>query len=266
MNKLLVVTFDSEAAAHAGLQALRRLHADGDITLYATGVVARDAAGAARLVQADEPGLIGTGMGMAVGSLIGLLVGPVGLAVGALTGTVVGAMRDLWVAGVDVDFIAEAQARLQPGKVALLAEIEEAWQVPVDTALEAAGGQVLRRSRAVLADPPFDQDVETLRADIGALEAEMAQAGSQAQDRLQDQLAAARLRLDAAVQRSHQRLAALRQEAEDKAAALQQQLGRAEGAVKDRLQARVQHLRVASHARGAKLAQAWGLTKEALTP
>jgi uncharacterized membrane protein len=266
MNKLLVVTFDSEAAAHAGLQALRRLHADGDITLYATGVVARGADGVARLKQADEPGLVGTGVGLAVGSLVGLLGGPVGLAVGALTGTLVGAMRDIWVAGVDMDFIAQAQARLQPGKVALVAEIEEEWVVPVDTALEAAGGQVLRRSRNVLADPPFDQDLETIRADIAALEAEAAQAGSQAQDRLQAQLATARQRLDAAVQRGHQRMAALRKEADDKAAALQVQLGQAEGAVKDRLQARVQHLRVASHARGAKLAQAWGLTKEALTP
>jgi hypothetical protein len=89
-------------------------------------------------------------VGLALGSLVGLLGGPVGLAVGALTGTLVGAMRDIWVAGVDIDFIAQAQARLQTGKVALVAEIEEEWVVPVDTALEAVGGQVLRRSRNVL--------------------------------------------------------------------------------------------------------------------
>ena len=45
MNKLLVAVFDNESAADAGLNALRTLHAAGDITLYATGVLARDAKG-----------------------------------------------------------------------------------------------------------------------------------------------------------------------------------------------------------------------------
>ena len=45
MNKLLVAVFETEAAADAGLDALRSLHAAGDITLYATGVVARDVHG-----------------------------------------------------------------------------------------------------------------------------------------------------------------------------------------------------------------------------
>ena len=38
MNKMLIAVFDNETAAQAGLQALRRLHAAGDIKLYATGV------------------------------------------------------------------------------------------------------------------------------------------------------------------------------------------------------------------------------------
>jgi len=49
MNKLLVVVFDNEPAADAGLQALRTLHAAGDITLYATGVLAKDASGVVRV-------------------------------------------------------------------------------------------------------------------------------------------------------------------------------------------------------------------------
>ena len=33
MNKMLVVVFDNKSAADAGLQALRKLHASGDIAL-----------------------------------------------------------------------------------------------------------------------------------------------------------------------------------------------------------------------------------------
>lgn len=71
-----------------------------------------------------DQGPIGTGVGLAVGSLIGLLGGPVGLVAGALTGALVGAIRDFWVAGVDLDFV-EAGKGLLPGKVALVAEVEE---------------------------------------------------------------------------------------------------------------------------------------------
>ncbi len=36
LNKMLVAVFDTEPAAFEGLQALKDLHRDGDITLYAT--------------------------------------------------------------------------------------------------------------------------------------------------------------------------------------------------------------------------------------
>ena len=42
MNKMLVAVFDTEPAAYEGLNALTELHADGDITLYATAVLVKD--------------------------------------------------------------------------------------------------------------------------------------------------------------------------------------------------------------------------------
>jgi uncharacterized membrane protein len=110
MNKLLVAVFDNELAADAGLNALRALHAAGDITLYATGVLLRDAKGAVSVRKTIGTDATGAVTGLAVGSLIGLLGGPVGVAVGAATGTVAGAVRDFWVAGVGLDFIEAATA------------------------------------------------------------------------------------------------------------------------------------------------------------
>jgi uncharacterized membrane protein len=147
MNKLLVAVFDTEAAADAGLNALRALHTAGDITLYATGVLVRGADGTVSVRQTRGTGPIGTVSGLALGSLIGLLGGPAGVAIGAATGTVAGAIRDFWTAGVGLDFIEVALQHLKPGKVALVAEVEEEWVIPIDAALEAAGGQVFRRSR-----------------------------------------------------------------------------------------------------------------------
>ncbi len=54
MGKVLVAVFDNEAAAFDGLSALRDLHRDGDITLYASAVVAKDTAGKINVKQAAD--------------------------------------------------------------------------------------------------------------------------------------------------------------------------------------------------------------------
>jgi uncharacterized membrane protein len=266
MNKLLVAVFDTEAAADAGLNALRALHTAGDITLYATGVLVRGADGTVSVRQTRGTGPIGTVSGLALGSLIGLLGGPAGVAIGAATGTVAGAIRDFWTAGVGLDFIEVALQHLKPGKVALVAEVEEEWVVPIDAALEAAGGQVFRRSRTEVAAAHFDHDIAAIRAELASLESEASHATGVAKTRLQTRLATTKAGLDAAVHRAEQRLDALKEDATSKAQALKLQLDHAEGEAKARIDDRLKRIKAGQHARGAKLGQAWHLTKEALTP
>ena len=265
MNKLLIAVFDNETAADVGLKALRTLHATGDITLYATGVLAKDAKGVLSVKKSMGHGPIGAATGLAVGSLIGLLGGPAGLAVGAVTGTMVGAVRDFWVAGVGLDFIEEAERHLQPGKVALVAEIEEEWVNPVDAALEVAGGVVFRRTRTEVAEAQFDHDIAAFKSEIKELESETSHASGAAKTKLQAKLASAKASLDGAVHRAQQRVDTLKQEADAKAESLKLQVSEATGDVKARIEDRMKRVKSAYHARGAKLSQAWSLTKEALS-
>lgn len=264
MNKLLVAVFDNEVAANAGLNALRSLHAAGDITLYAHGVLARDVDGRVSVKQSTDAGPVGTATGLAVGSLIGLLAGPAGVAIGALTGTLAGAMRDFWVAGVGLDFIEATAAHLQPGKVALVAEIEEEWVIPVDTALEAAGGHVFRRTRTEFAETQFDHDITAFKSEVKELESELLHASGSKKIQLQAKPAAAQTRLDDAIDRARQRVDTLKHEAEAKAESLRLQIDQAAGQAKARIEDRVKRVRSSYHARSAKLSRAWDLTKEAL--
>lgn len=265
MNKMLVAIFNNEIAADAGLQALRRLHAAGDITLYASSVIAKDSKGEVAVSKPMDPRPAGAATGLAVGSLIGLLGGPLGLAIGGATGTAVGAVRDFWVAGVGLDFIEEANKHLQPGKVALVAEIEEEWVVPLDAVLEDAGGHVFRRIRDEAAEAQFDHDIAAFKSEIKALESEAAQAGGAAKIKLQAKLAGAKIGLGRAVRRAQEQVDALKLEAEIKAQSLKIQLAQTTGDVKAKLEERMKRMNSAYHARGAKLARAWDLTKEALS-
>lgn len=264
MNKLLVVIFDGEAAANAGLGALRSLHDAGDITLYAAGVLVKDAQGQVSVRKSIDVAPVGTVTGLAVGSLIGLLGGPIGLAVGALTGSMVGAVRDFWVAGVGLDFIEDARTQLAPGKVALVAEVEEEWITPVDVALAAAGGHVLRRTRGDLGEWQFDHDIAAFRSEVADLESEASHAGAAAKASLQTKLDAAKSGLDGAVHRARQRVDTLKQEADAKAESLGLQLGKAKGDAKARVEDRIGKVKAGYHMRSAKLSQAWSLTKQAL--
>src|SRR5271166_4800199 len=133
MDRMLVVVFDNETKAYEGKKALLQLDAEGSISLYAYAVVAKNADGTATVKQGDDAGPLGTIVGTAVGSLIGVLFGPVGLAVGATTGLAGGAAFDLTNAGVGEDFIADVTKVLVPNKVAVVAEIEEEWTMPLDT-------------------------------------------------------------------------------------------------------------------------------------
>ena len=193
---------------------------------------------------------------MAVDSLIGLLGRPVGLVAGALTGTLVGAIRDFWVAGADLDFVEEAGKGLRPGKVALIAEVEEEWVTPVDTDLEAAGGHVFRRARNEVAEAQFYHDIAAFKSELEELEPEASHASGAAKTKLQAKIAATKIGLDTAVHRAKQRVDTLKLEADTKAEAVKDQLEQIKGDVKARIEDRVKRVKGAYHARGAKLAQA----------
>ncbi len=106
-NKMIVVIFDNEKQAYEGSKALKDLHAESSITLYASAVIAKDAGGKVTVQQEADEGPLGTGVGLVTGSLIGLLGGPVGVAIGATAGTFGGVLYDLAKVGVGGDFLDE---------------------------------------------------------------------------------------------------------------------------------------------------------------
>lgn len=264
MNRMLVVVFANESDAHAGARALQQLHADGRITLYSSALVARNAAGKVSIKEAVTRSPTGTGVGMAVGALIGVLGGPAAMALGAAAGTLLGALRDYWVAGVDIGFVEEIEQSLQPGKVAVVAELDEDRVMAVDSAMEHAGGFVFRRARADVADAQIDKELAILKAEIAELTAEYHHASGHAKASLQAKVSAADARLEKALQGAHHRIEQLDREAAAKISALEQQLAITQGELREKLEDRLTRVRTAYAARSAKLKQAWGLTREAL--
>lgn len=263
MEKVIAVVFDNEKNAYEGLKALRGLHDDGNVTVYDDAVVVKDADGkvATREVSDDA---VGTAVGLLTGSLIGLLGGPVGLAIGASTGTMAGAAFDLSRAGINADFVDEISGSLLPGTAAVLADIDEDWQAPIDTRMEALGGHVFRRNRIDVEDAYFERQDAAFRAELQALEAERKQAAAERKARLDAKIADAKQKVQEKQEAIKARIDATKREGEARVELLRKQAADARDETKQRLEARVAAARADYRTRSEKLHQAWELTKSAL--
>ncbi len=273
MNKILVSTFDSEMAAFGGLSALKDLHRDGDITLYASSVIAKDADGAVSIRQQADRGPVGTLVGLVAGGLVGLLGGPAGFAVGAYIGGFGGLLLDLFSTGMGMDFVDEASAALTPGKAAVVADIDETWVTPVDTRLGALGGITYRRYTGDVIDDQLARETEATRAELDRLWAQLRGSVGEAKANVQAAIDRQRQKLEALVARIDKALDQQKAEYEARLSTLKAQREQAKEQQRQRIDARIAELKASHEARTRKLEEARRLakesaelTKEALVP
>ena len=264
MDKMLVAIFHSESNAYEGSHALNDLDADGSIVLYAVSVIAKDSIGAVSVKHAAPPGLLNDVLGAPTGSLIRLLGASLGLAKGGIGGSFGGSLVDLDNTGIGADFLDEVSQQLQPGKAAVVAEIEEEWVIPLDTIMESLGGLVFRRARKEIVDAQIQRDVEAFQAEIDKLEAELSQVSGQAKDKLEVKIQATRARLEATKNRGKARAEELKREAEAKIISLQEQAAIASGDLRAKLEERLGAVRTDYVERARKLSRAWLVNKPML--
>jgi uncharacterized membrane protein len=243
MDKMLVVVFPTESAAYEGSKALSTLDREGSIVLYAAAVIAKDAAGKVAVKQEADEGPLGTTVGLLTGTLIGLIAGPAGAVAGAYAGTVGGGMFDLVRAGVGSDFVDDAAGSLKPGKVAVIAEINEEWVTPVDTRMAALGGEVLRRARTEVVDAQISSEQAAMKEEIAELKAEAAKSTGEAKAKLQKRVDAANARLHGLQSRAKTAFDADRQQMEAKLRVLQDRAAKSKGEAKAGYQQRTDKLR-----------------------
>ena len=273
MDRMVVITFDDEKAAYEATRALKRIHVEGDIALYAAAVVAKDADGKVSVKEAADQGPLGTAVGMLSGTLVGLLgaaagAGPAGpvIALGMGAGTIIGAMTDLTNLGIDADFLDDVNAQLAPGKVAVVAECYETWMTPVDTAMENLGGTVFRTYRSDYVDDLIQRDIDQTKADYQALKEELHQASEDRKAKVQAKMDAAKAKLEASVQKAKDRSEALKHEAEAKIKTLDEQIHKAKDDAKAKFEKRKAEIKADYDERREKLHQSWELAGEALKP
>jgi len=266
MNKMIVAVFGNESSAYEGLRALKDLHRDGEISLFATAVIAKDQAGIVSVKQSADQGPAGTALGMLTGSVVGLLGGPAGVAAGLSLGGMTGALFDLNKTDVDITFIDDVSKALSPGKAAVLADVEETWSAPVDTRIETLGGMVFRRLRSEVVEDQLVRESAVFDAELKQLHEELAAARAEDKAAIQKEMDTVKKKLEVMRTQASNRTSQLKGEVDAKVSSLQDQIKQAGEIRKARLERRVNDLKADWKTRNAKLQRAQELTREALLP
>jgi len=264
MNKMLVAVFDTEPAAFEGLSALRDMHRDGDITLYASAVMVKDKTGKINVKQEADDGPVGTAVGLLTGSLIGILGGPAGLALGASLGGLTGFLGDLDRSGIGATFLDDVSKTLTRGKAAVVAEVEESWTTPVDTRVHKLGGIVFRRLRSEVVEDQLVRESAAFEADLKALDDDLKRGVAEDRAAIQKDIEQVKKQIKATQEQAKARLDQAKAEMDARIKSLQDQAKGANERAKARIEKRIADVKADFEVRSKKLNQAWTLTKEAL--
>jgi uncharacterized membrane protein len=148
-DNVVVVAFADQSKAYQALSRLRQADAAGRVEVRSAALLERGADGAVRVPEGDD---VASGVAVAGGSLIGMLIGvlggPLGVLLGGYTGLVaggVGALTREEDREVALDGISK---QIEPGQTVLVAEVGEVAAEVVDDDMSALGGTVTRRSAA----------------------------------------------------------------------------------------------------------------------
>jgi len=230
---MLVVVFDNEKKAYEGKTALGQLQAEGNLTIYQGAVILKHADGTVSVKQIDDSAPVGTLTGTAVGALIGVLGGPVGMALGAASGAGIGVFYDADTLQVGEDFVEDVSKSLAPNKVAVVAEVDEAWTTPVDTRMEALGGTVFRRALWAVQEQVRREEIAAMKADLAEFKSEISNARAERKAKLQKKIDQLEAKIDAQQKKTIERREAFEARQKAKAAIFKKNAAAAGRALKD---------------------------------
>ncbi len=243
MEKMLVVVFENEKKAFEGTRALADLDFEGSLAVHAEAVIQKNQDGTVTMKHAEDDFPVRTVGGTAIGSLIGLLGGPVGLGIGAAIGATTGVIGDVYVAGVDEDFLVEVAATLTPGKVAVVADVSEEWVTPVDARMEAIDGIVFRTARQDFEAEQRAKEIAALNAEVAELKAEAAHAKAERKAMIQARIDELNRKLQSKIDQAKQRSQQLENETNAKVKGLQKKLTDAKHETKTAINNRIAEIR-----------------------
>jgi uncharacterized membrane protein len=163
-ENVVVVRFTDRGKARQALNALKQCNADDRIGLASAAIVERTATGELHMVdEYDNLGPVGMAGGSLIGMLIGVLGGPVGVLLGWGAGATVGGAFDINRSVKSDEALTVLGTAIPAGSTAVIASVEEPAVEVIDGEMKKLEGEVTRR--------PADEVMSELEASEEAADA-----------------------------------------------------------------------------------------------
>jgi uncharacterized membrane protein len=189
MKNVIVASFQEESKAITALHKLTELDSFGDITIYDQIMVRKQADGKLKfLKQANSEGWM-TLTGMGLGSLLGLLTGPVGFVIGLYTGTAIGAIAEVSHYDFADDFVAKIGKKIEVGTVTIIAEIEEDSELFIDNYLKPLGAEIWRSDVDLEFDKLANEQIDEIEAEIAEEREELKKVVGEEKEKIEKRIA-----------------------------------------------------------------------------
>jgi uncharacterized membrane protein len=190
MKNVIVASFKEESKAIDGLHKLNQLESFGDISVYDKLMVRKKENGNVEVLKQDDSLGWRTLTGMGIGSVLGLLGGPIGFVIGLYTGTAVGIFADASYFDFTDEFVAKVGKKIAVGTVAIIAEIEEDSEAFIDSYLKPLGAEISRSDIYLEFDKYVDEEIEEIEAEIAEERAALKKALGNEKNKIQKKIAA----------------------------------------------------------------------------
>jgi len=240
---MIVVVFDNELKAYDGSKALNDLDAEESISTHSEAVVEKKTDGKLDIKDEGNDFPIRTVGGTAIGALIGLLGGPIGVGIDAVAGTFTGLFLGMDRAGVNAEFLDDFSNKLTPGEWAVVADISEDWETPLDTRMAALGGTVFRTARR---DYVRDQDakyIAAIKAHIAQLKEEQSKSKAEHKAKIQANIDSLDKKLNTKLGQAKKQSEQREQEAKAKIEALEKKRSKAKGEANAKIESRIAEIK-----------------------
>lgn len=274
MDKYVAVVFEDEESAYRGADAMRDLHRNAELTVYAAAVISKDADGDVKLKSNVDEGPIGTAFGITIGAMVGVLAGPAavaagaaaagtaaaasaaasGMALGGMTGGLFGAYRDLWVSGMDSVMLDNISTELLPGKSCVVASVDEVWITPLDTKMTELGGTVFRKLRADAVDDEMAAEMDALNREWDAMDDEWRAANDEAKAAIKAKMDSIKIKMEETGEKIDTRMDEIDREFEARVQAIDEQIEKSTDATKAKFEKRKAEIKEEWQERKNKLA------------
>jgi|KBSMisStaDraftv2_1062788.scaffolds.fasta_scaffold00025_15 uncharacterized membrane protein len=188
MTNIIIASYKDEAKAIEAAQRLHELETLGDITVYDSVLLRKNADGKVEVLNAKTSDGLRTAAGMAIGTVVGALAGPIGMVAGMFSGVLGGAIWEAEYFSFSEEFGMKVANKMQPDTTALIAEIDEDNVVFVDGTLNSLGGQLMRTPVDYEYEKYDDEQIEAIDEEIAAERANLKKAATDRKEKIRSKI------------------------------------------------------------------------------